>query len=103
MPYQIRSICYQISMFTSYRINNRDSRHFETFCCSELLLYKHFCNIEKDIGLTADAIVANWYQLNSNGYTVWHVVHNIEAISAIDDQEDSENEITSSDNIEMQE
>ena len=86
-----------------YSIPASDSEKFQTFCWSELLLYKHFRNIEQDIGLTKDVIIANWYQLSSYGFTVWHVPQTTASISEADNQEDDNDETTSLKNIEMQE
>ena len=47
-----------------------DSKKWVDFCSSELLLYKPFLDIERDIGDSDDTIVANWESLHC---TPWHV------------------------------
>lgn len=49
------------------------SKHFQTFFWSELLLYKQFHNIERDIGLRRDIIIINWIQLYTKGSNAWHI------------------------------
>ena len=39
------------------------------FFFSELLLYKPFCNVEREIGHDYHTIVAHWVSLN---YNPWH-------------------------------
>ena len=48
----------------------RDSNKWVEFCSSELLLYKPFHDIERDIGDSDATIVADWESLH---YTPWHV------------------------------
>ena len=47
-----------------------DSNKWVEFCSSELLLYKPFHDIERDIGDSDATIVASWESLH---YTPWHV------------------------------
>lgn len=53
-----------------YNIPPRDSDKWVDFCLSELILYKPFRNVERDIGHDDDTIVANWDSFN---YNPWHV------------------------------
>jgi hypothetical protein len=85
-----------------YSVPDIDSEHFQTFCWSELLLYTHFQNIARDIGLTEDAIISNWHELNSSGYIVWHVRRNIETTPESEHEDDSNTE-ASFNNIETEE
>ena len=39
-------------------------------------MYKHFCEIQVDIGLDKEYIIRHWNQLNIEIYNVWHVDHN---------------------------
>ena len=45
---------------------------FEPFCWSELLLYKAFRSISKDIGTTTSEIISHWRQIKGT-YIIWHV------------------------------
>ena len=53
-----------------HSVPKEDSEHFESFCWSELLLYKPFQNIEEEIGLDSNTIIENWRNLR---YRAWHV------------------------------
>lgn len=53
-----------------YTIPKEELEHYETFCWSELLLYKNFGDIEIDIGLTKDTIIKIWKKMNTNKYDV---------------------------------
>ena len=55
-----------------HSIPKEDSEQFDSFCLSELLLYKPFWNIEEDIGLDSNTIIENWRNLH---YRAWHVDH----------------------------
>lgn len=56
-------------------VPTRGSEKWFTFCFSELLLYKPFCNIERDIGNNNDTIQTNWDNFN---YNQWHMQRTIE-------------------------
>lgn len=49
----------------------KKTKNFETFFWSELLLYKHFWQIKKDMGLIKEEIVNNWKQMNTQKYNTW--------------------------------
>ena len=51
-----------------YTIPDIELEHFETFCWSTLLLYKHFHDIEVEIGLTKEQILKN-----SNKFIVFKI------------------------------
>lgn len=55
-------------------IPSRGSEKFVDLCLSELLLYKTFRDMERDIGDNNDTIISNWESLN---YTPWHVERTI--------------------------
>ncbi|XP_059076823.1 uncharacterized protein LOC131057818 [Cryptomeria japonica] len=68
----------------------RESIKWIDFCLSELLLYKPFRDIERDIGHDDDSIIANW---KSFTYNPWHVERtSIENAEANSDSEIEENE-----------
>jgi hypothetical protein len=43
-----------------YSIPEESSEDFQTFCWTELILYKPFRNIPLDIGLSDDIVIENW-------------------------------------------
>ena len=49
-----------------------DSSTFEPFCWSELLLYKPFHSIPRDIGTTSCEIVSHWHHIKGT-YGVWNI------------------------------
>ena len=53
-----------------FTIPPRDSDKWVDFCLSELILYKPFHNVKRDIGHDDDTIVVNWDSFN---YNPWHV------------------------------
>ncbi|XP_059076868.1 uncharacterized protein LOC131031330 [Cryptomeria japonica] len=69
----------------------RESNKWIDFCLSELLLYKPFHDIERDIGHDDDSMIANW---ESFTYNPWHVerITSIENAEANTDSEIEENE-----------
>lgn len=67
-PREIVAIVRVFLRFTS--IPPRDSNKWVNFCSSELLLYKPFPDIKRDIGDSDDAIIENCESLH---YTPWHV------------------------------
>ncbi|XP_059070553.1 uncharacterized protein LOC131860191 [Cryptomeria japonica] len=69
----------------------RESNKWIDFCLSELLLYKPFRDIERDIGHDDDSMIANW---ESFTYNPWHVerITSIENAEANTDSEIEENE-----------
>ena len=82
-------------------IPSRNSQKWIDFCWSELLLYKPFCNIQRDIGIDDTTIVSNWESLN---YNPWHVDRGTienefeNNVQTHDDFED-ENELPNNQNI----
>ena len=67
-----RKIVRVFPQFTS--IPPFDSSTFELFCQSELLLYKPFRALLKDIGTTSSEIISHWHHIKGT-YVVWHVEH----------------------------
>ena len=51
-----------------------DSSSFESFCWSEILLYKHFRSIPHDIGTTTFEIISHWHHIKGT-YVVWLIEH----------------------------
>ena len=51
-------------------VPNNNSDFFDSFCVSELLLYKPFKNIQIDIGVSTKIIIRHWRSLR---YRAWHV------------------------------
>ena len=83
-PREIVAIVRVFPRFTS--MPSQDSNKWVEFCSSELLLYKPFHDIERDIGDGDATIVANWESLH---YTPWHVeqakpIENDEVTSDLD-------------------
>ena len=73
-------------------VPEKHSEKFVEFCWSELLLYKPFRNIEKDIGVDDSTIIVNWEVLN---YRPWHIerridVNNMEHEHQNDSEDDDE-------------
>lgn len=56
--------------FHSYSIPVEGSKEFETFCWTQLLLYKPFCDVGSYIGLCTKIIVENWRNWR---YHAWYV------------------------------
>jgi len=56
-------------------ITKKHSNFFFDFCWSNLLLYKPFRNIERDIGVDDSTIIVNWEVLN---YRPWHIERRID-------------------------
>ena len=52
-------------------------------------MYKHYCSIAIDIGLTIDDIVASWKQMKLINYHAWHVDNLI--VTESDHEEDLNN------------
>ncbi|XP_059076947.1 uncharacterized protein LOC131876152 [Cryptomeria japonica] len=77
----------------------RESNKWIDFCLSELLLYKPFRDIERDIGHDDDSMIANW---ESFTYNPWHVerITSIENAEANTDSEIEENEAIQRNTIE---
>lgn len=80
------SIIKVFSRFVS--IPTRGSEKWINFCFLELLLYKPFRNIKRDIGNNDDTIQTNWNNFN---YNQWHVRQRIETKND-ENIEDSETE-----------
>ena len=53
-------------------IPDRKDEKFVKFCWSELVLYKKFCDFQRDIGHTSDEFLQNWKNLQ---YIPWDVDH----------------------------
>lgn len=56
-------------------VPEKHSKKIVDFCWSELLLYKPFRNIERDIGVDDSIIIVNWEVLN---YRPWHIERRID-------------------------
>lgn len=82
----IPTIVHVWPLFTG--IPNKDSNAFVDFCWSELLLYKPFHSLSKDIDLSKEDILANWESIR-NGYHAWHV-NRIPIITPDDQQYEGE-------------
>ena len=74
-----------------YCVPDENSDEFETFCWSELLLYKPFRNVERDIGLSREIIVENWRNLQ---YRPWHLRRAPVPSNNDDDENDGEDDIS---------
>ena len=72
-----------------FAIPKEDSEHFETFCWSELLLYKNFREIHIDIGVDKDDIIRHWKQLKIETYNVWHVDRTDQDDEILEEENDS--------------
>jgi DNA replication protein DnaC len=72
-------------------IPSSESGKWIEFCLSELLLYKPFRDIERDIGHDDASIIQNWETLN---YNPWHVQRTMSAenVENPNDSETEENE-----------
>jgi ATP-dependent DNA helicase PIF1 len=74
-----------------YSIPSEGSDEFETFCWTELLLYKPFRNIPNDIGLSSETVIENWRNFR---YRAWHVDRSPTPSDTADEDEDSHEEET---------
>lgn len=81
--YEIISVFPQFSV-----IPKEDSKHFKTFCWSELLLYKHFHNISMYIGVNKEKNVVNWKEMDILKYNVWHINHLIDTVVNHEEEEE---------------
>jgi ATP-dependent DNA helicase PIF1 len=70
-----------------YSIPDEASEDFQTFCWSELLLYKPFRNIPLDIGLSNDTVIENWRNFR---YRAWHVDRAPLSSENVEDDDDSQ-------------
>lgn len=86
-----------------HSIPNEESKHFETFCWSELLLYKHFRNIMTDIGVTKDTIITNWHQMHVNKYDVFHIIRHIKENASPQEEVNNKDEMNITITSEMNE
>lgn len=78
---------YIIRIFSRFvSIPPCESNKWIDFCLLELLLYKPFHDIERDIGHDNDSIIAKWESFN---YNPWHVEQTI-AIENVENVKDSE-------------
>ena len=68
-----------------YSIPKEDLDEFETFCFTELLLYKPFRNISSDIGLLMETIIENWRNFR---YRPWHIDRAPSSSNVIEDDAD---------------
>ncbi|XP_059074931.1 uncharacterized protein LOC131075850 [Cryptomeria japonica] len=73
----------------SWIYNPRRRDKWADFCLSDLLLYKPFCNIERDIGHDNDSIKAKWESFNDNPWHVERIItlQNVEATSDFENEE----------------
>ena len=80
-------------LFQNIPDENNDT--FETFCWTELLLYKPFRHITIEISITKDEIVTNWKSLQPTNYIVFHInrVQNIPTAEPEDDTDNDDLEI----------
>ncbi|KAH9293740.1 hypothetical protein KI387_041056, partial [Taxus chinensis] len=76
-----------------FSIPESGSEDHEKFFWSELLLYKPFCDIRKDISSTREEILENWERIK-NMYRVWHVDRK-DAMEEEDIEEDDDDEMQS--------
>ena len=70
-----------------YSIPGEDSKDFEPFRLTKLLLYKPFCDIYAEIGLSTEIIVEKWRNFR---YRAWHVDWNPSIDENIEDGEDDD-------------
>jgi ATP-dependent DNA helicase PIF1 len=79
-----------------------DSKSFEEFCWSELLLYKPFSNFATDIGLSRDTIIHNWQNIKGT-YHAWHVDRSLANVEEPPLEEAEENDTNMHPDMEINE
>ncbi|XP_057853551.2 uncharacterized protein LOC131063676 [Cryptomeria japonica] len=87
--WEARTIAAIVRVFPRFTtVPTRQSEKWVDFCWSELLLYKPFRNIQRDIGLDDNIVISNWESLN---YNPWHLERRI-ITNETEDHNDSEDD-----------